>query len=261
MSNWTVTGGVKIERAKELISEFELASQAFLETHPFSAVSHFDPQKHEVSFLVREGHVIPARLASITADALHNLRSSLDILWHQVWSKGPSGRRKQYFPLFENAHALEGRFKSVGPGRYKTAVDVLRTVRPYKSNRLLWALNEMDNRDKHEKPVLAAASHKRVIIKFPPNVEFQGESGLQIDSEISPPGFLFLETGTELPLVIKVETDHGPVTDMECELTAEIAFARGEILEGQPVLNTLQESVGLVDGIAHAFLSAGLLTS
>jgi hypothetical protein len=47
--------------------------------------------------------------------------------------------------------------------------------------------------------------------------------------------------------------------NMECELTAEIAFAKGEILEGEPVLKTLHESAQLVDGIIDAFQTAGLL--
>ena len=260
MRDWASSGGAKIERAKENIANFELASRTFLEAHPYSAVSQFNPQRREVRFVVQGGYDIPTRLAPIAADAIHNLRASLDILWHQAWCKGAPGKRKQYFPLVQNAHELETRFKSVKQTPHKAAVDILRAIKHDKSgHKLIRALDEIDDRDKHEMPVLAAATYKKVVMKFPPDVTFQGKTGgWQIVSELAS-GFLFLEHGTQLPVVVTIETNAGPVTDMKCELTADIAFGQGEILEGEPVLKTLHESAQLVDGIANAFLAAGLL--
>jgi len=107
-------------------------------------------------------------------------------------------------------------------------------------------------------PVLAAASYKKIVMKAPPDVGFELKTGLQFVGAIAS-GFLFLEEGTELPFAIRLETDAGPVMDMECELTAEIAFGKGQILEGKPVIEALQELAQLVDGIANAFATAGLL--
>jgi hypothetical protein len=255
MTEWATSGAVKIERAKEHIADFELASRTFLKTHTYSAVSQFDPQLREIRFVVREGYTVPGRLGAITADAIHNLRASLDILWHQTI--GTPGKRKQYFPVFQDAHELETRFKSVKQTSLKAAVDILRTANFCKSgHKLLWALKEIDDRDKHELPVLAAATYKRVIMKLPPDVAIEGKTGVQLVGEISS-GFLFLEHGTELPLAVSIETDAGPIMDMECELTADIAFGQGEILEGEPVLKTLHEIAQLVDGITDAFVTAG----
>ena len=258
MRDWASSGGAKIERAKEHITDFEQASRAFLETHPYSAVSQFDPRRREIGFVVQGVHAIPARLASITADAIHNLRASLDILWYQAWSKGVPGMRKQYFPLVRNAHELETRFKSVKQAPHKAAVNILRAIKPDESWNKLLALNEIDARDKHEMPILAAAIYKEVVMKLPPDVAFEGKTGLQVVAKLAS-GFLFLEYGTQLPIVTAIETDAGPVMDMECDLTADIAFGQSEILEGEPVLKTLHESAQLVDGIANAFLTAGLL--
>jgi hypothetical protein len=259
MRDWEFSGGAKIERAKEHIADFERSSRAFLEAHPYSAISQFDPKRKEVSFIVQTGHAIPVRLASITADAIHNLRASLDILWHQAWSKRTPGQRKQYFPLVRNAHELKARFKSVKQAHHKAAVDILREIKHDEAWNKLFALNEIDARDKHEMPILAAATYKKVIMKCPPNVTLEGKPGrLQFVAELAS-GFLFLEYGTELPIVTAIETNAGPVTDMECDLTADIAFGKGEILEGKPVLKTLHESAQIVDGIANAFLNAGLI--
>jgi hypothetical protein len=259
MRDWASGGGAKIERAKEHISDFERARRAFLETRSYLAVSQFDPERKEIKFIVHEGAAIPVRLASITADAIHNLRASLDILWHQAWSKGVSGKRKQYFPLVRNARELEARFKTVKQAPHKAAVEILRAVKPFEAWDKLLALNEIDARDKHEVPILAAAIYKQVIMKVPPNVVVEGQPGrLEIVSEIAS-GFLFLKHGTQLPIVSAIETDAGPLTAMECELTADIAFGQGEILEGEPVLKTLHEYAQIVDGIANAFLTACLI--
>ncbi|MBK7548322.1 MAG: hypothetical protein KA777_12965 [Rhodoferax sp.] len=258
MRDWAFSGGAKIERAKEHVADFERASRAFLDAHRYSAVSRYDPKRKELAFFVEGTHIVPARLASITADAIHNLRASLDILWHQAWSKGNSGKRKQYFPLVRNARELEARFKTIKQTEQKAAVDILRAIKPFELWNKLLALNEIDARDKHELPVLAAATYKQVIMKLPPDVLFQGKTGLQVVAQIGS-GFLFLECGTQLPIVTAIETDTGPVTHMECDLTADIAFGPGEFLEGELVLKTLRESVEIIDDIAQAFLTVGLI--
>jgi hypothetical protein len=259
MTDWASGVWAKIERAKEHIKQFDLASQDFLKTHAYSALSKFDPQSRNLTFVVQKVHTIDPRLACITADAIHNLRVPLDILWHQVWSRGAPGYRKQYFPFVENAHELETRFKSVKKGPRKTAVDILLATKSYKSgHKFLGAIDEIDVRDKHEVPLLAAATSKRVIMKLPPDVIFQGKSGVQFVSELDS-GFVFLEEGTELPTVVRVETDRGPVMDMECQLTPYIAFGQGEILEGEPILEALHEMAQLVEAIASGFRTEGLM--
>ena len=258
MRDWAFSGGAKIERAKEHVADFERASRTFFDSHPYSAISRYDSKRKELTFVVEGTHTVPARLASITSDAIHNLRASLDILWHQAWSKGNPGKRKLYFPLVPNADELQVRFKTIKQTEHKAAVDILCAIKPFELWNKLLALNEIDARDKHELPILAVATYKQVIMKLPPDVLFQGKTGVQVVAQIAS-GFLFLEYGTQLPIVTAIETDGGPVTHMECDLTADVAFGRGEILEGEPVLKTLREYLEVVDDIASAFLAAGLI--
>ena len=264
MRDWATGGGAKIERAKKHVEDFVRCGRAFIETHPYSAVSQFNPHTRHVDFVVQRTHAIAPPLACIAADAIHNLHVSLDTLWHHVWARGGTAGHKgkrtgEYFPCLETAHELEPRFKSVKEGLEKDAVDMLLKTKNNKSrDELLGAIHSIDVRDKHEIPVLAAAIYKKIIMKAPPDVVFEGRSGLQFVGEIGS-GFLFLEEGTELPLAIRLETDAGPVMHMECELTPDIAFAKGEILEGKAVVETLQEMLELVQGIGSAFLAAGLL--
>jgi hypothetical protein len=260
MRDWASGGGAKIERAKEHVAEFEVASRAFLDTHQYLAVGKFDPKEGLVQFYVESDHVIPPRLAMIAADAIHDLRVPLDVLWHQVWSGGKSGYRKQYFPFVENANELKTRFRTIKQATHKTAVDIVRTANFYKSrHQLLRVFDDMDARDKHEVPILAAGSYKRVVIKPPADVVFQGNRGIQIIADIAG-GYILLEKGAAVGPAIGIETEsHGPIMDMEGDLTADIAFGKGEILEGEPVLKTLHELTELVEGVTDAFLAAGLI--
>jgi hypothetical protein len=262
MTDWASGVVAKIERAKEYIAEFGTDGQAFLKSHPYSAVGQLDPQSGEVSFVVRTSHVIPPRLAVIAADALRNLRIPLDIIWHQVWSKGAGGYGKLYFPFVETADELEARFKTVKQPPHKAAVNILRTAKAYKSgHKFLRALHKGDAKDKHEVPLLAAATYQKCIIHLPRDLAWPGGKGpTEIESVIVPSsGFLFLEDGTELPLAIHLDTEAGPVVDMKCDLTADIAFGQGEILEGEPVLKTLHEASQFVDRLVDAFRTAKLM--
>jgi len=254
MRDWASGGGAKIERAKEHVQDFALASRAFLEAHRYSAVSQFDAQSREIDSVVQGSHAVPPRLACIAADAAHNLHASLDILWRQVWATN-----RRYFPCTEETHELKARFKSVKETSQHIAVDILFAAKADQArNKTLRALHELDTRDKHEVPILAAAVYKKIVMRAPPDVALDGRTGLTFVGEIAS-GFVFLEHGAHLPLALRIETDAGPVMDMECELTPDIAFAKGEILEGKPVLETLHEFAQLVDGIARAFVKAGLL--
>jgi hypothetical protein len=164
MRDWASGGGAKIERAKEHIAEFERASRNFLGSHPYTAVSQFDPQSSELRFVVQSDHTIDPRLAAIAADAIHNLRAPLDILWHQVWTKGAAGRRKQYFPFVANAQDLTTRFQSVKQTSQRDAVVILHATKSYSAgNKFFGPLNEIEVRDKHEVPILGQPPMRRLL--------------------------------------------------------------------------------------------------
>ena len=258
MRDWASSGGAKVERAKEHIADFDRARRDFLGAQPYTVVSQFDATRKsgQLTFVVDSHQSVPARLASISADAIHNLRASLDILWNQAWTQGKAGTQKLYFPLAKNAKEFEARFATVKQAHYKAAVNVLRKVEPW--NKLLHALNEIDNKDKHEMPILAAAIQKKLLIKLPPDLAIEGKTGITLAVEIAS-GYAFLEPGKDLGTGLTIETDAGPLTAAECLLTADIAFGRSEFLEGQPVLEVLNESAKIVEGAANAFLAAGLL--
>src|SRR6266550_791129 len=70
---------LKIDRAKQHITEFDSRITQFLSRKPYSLVSepHTDPGYERLVWKLHEP--IPADLPCILGDAIHNLRSALDI--------------------------------------------------------------------------------------------------------------------------------------------------------------------------------------
>ena len=256
MRDWASSGGAKLDRAKELIADFERSKHEFLEKRPYTAASQFDEKRKDgqLAFFVNDCPPVPARLAAVSADAIHNLRAALDILWNQAWTQGRAGTQKEYFPLPEDAKNFEARFATVKQDHHKAAVSVLRKVEPW--NNLFKVLNELDNKDKHEMPVLTAAIQNKLVLIPPPDVVLDGQN-MKIEAERH--GFMFLEKGKDLAIGITLLTDQGPVTKLACDIEADIAFGPGEALEGQAVLEKINEFARLVRGAADAFLAAGLV--
>lgn len=163
-----------------------------------------------------------------------------------------------YFPLdFRDAKEIDARFSTAKRPHHKACAAILRTIQP-SQYKVLRSFSAIDNRDKHELPVLAAASHKKIVMRFPADVALNGKTGIQVVSEIRS-GHVFLVAGTRLPIVVHIETDAGPITGMQSELTADIAFGKGEVLEGTLVLAMLQEFSQVVGEIASKFVTAGLV--
>jgi len=77
----------------------------------------------------------PLRLGAIAGDAIHNLRSALDILWrHAMYPKGGRSGRKDPFPFLASAEMYEARLKREKEGFRQKAVRLVQapqTVRAW----------------------------------------------------------------------------------------------------------------------------------
>src|SRR5438046_883537 len=134
MTLWDASGRVKIERAKEHISQLDIASREFFDTNPYEV--RFEPDKELEGYVVRiiQRELAPSlRWSAITADAVHNLRASLDILWRMAIHGKARTTRRAYFPIYDTAEEFKAR-KWGEPQRanVKAAVDILTATKPYK---------------------------------------------------------------------------------------------------------------------------------
>lgn len=256
MADWASSGRVKIERAKEQIAEFESTIHAFFEGHPYRVVGEPDMESGKPNAVVRGGAPIPLRWSAIASDAVHNLRSSLDILWRQaMYPNGGRDSRKSFFPIYGSANKFEANRGRVVKSCRKAAMDLLQEAKPYKGgNKHLWALHAIDCRNKHEMLTLVAATYKGVNVSFPPD---GGVRFVVIPTPDS--GFCALKDGAILFFAVTYTADDGSEVHMDYQLTTDVAFGQGEILEGEPVVETLHEFAQVVDAIAESFLIAGII--
>ena len=95
---------------------------------------------------------VPTELATIIGDAIHNLRSTLDILASDVVRLNGQSNQGVYFPFAQRAADLDRQIKDKKFNRaHPDAVKLLRSFKPYpEGNKLLRALHELDIQDKHQ---------------------------------------------------------------------------------------------------------------
>src|SRR4051812_14647950 len=126
----------KLERAYTHIQNFDLATAKFIATHPYIRCTKDDPKTGDlVHYMEVRPHADEGLrdLGLIAGDAVHNLRSALDLLaWQLVEAGGGTPGRGTSFPIWVS----EGQFLGGGPGRMRgahpDAIKALRSLKPYK---------------------------------------------------------------------------------------------------------------------------------
>lgn len=142
----------KIERADKHIKDVTMVLRQFSDGDIHTLVvkhdSHTGKNFVQVDFLEEEFPVIDCAL--IIGDAIHNLRSALDFMWYEFVAN-PSEYTS--FPIRDTRKELEATLNGALKKKQIASSDrdfVVDKIQPYKAgNRLLWALHDMDVRDKH----------------------------------------------------------------------------------------------------------------
>lgn len=252
MSEWASSGAVKIERAKEHINNLMAEVDALMESEPYSITAEDNP---ETRFRIYRAHVRdkpPIRWGAIAGDAIHNLRSSLDVLWRIVLPDGKNRRRKDGFPVLKSAHEFETRFNGVKEGPRKAPVDILRVLKPYKGgNDLLWMLDVLSNEDKHH--VLIPVAHALAGLH---TEIFGGPTVMRFDVMKGRPAAI-MEDGAE---IASVHFQWLTNVHVQPHFTFAVAFGEIDGVECQPIVPTLHQIAGMVDCVVESFAGPGLLT-
>ncbi len=109
---------IKVERAKEHVGNLETLVQGFLQSNPYEAFPHNEPDTGDLVYKVRVLAQPPLWWSAVIGDAIHNLRSSLDLLVCElVRAEGKEIKTNTGFPVFKNATAFTNAFKSGTPGQ------------------------------------------------------------------------------------------------------------------------------------------------
>jgi hypothetical protein len=151
----------KVERAMEHVQDLNKLLKVFAESDFYSVSVKEHRGSNRILFDIDKSGFDMTRCALIIGDALHNLKSSLDILYYQAFETAAIGSadHRTRFPIRDEREeliaAIDGGLKKKGlaeDSRIALIVDVLLDiVKPYKAGNLpLWSLHELNILDKHQ---------------------------------------------------------------------------------------------------------------
>ena len=244
---------IKIKRAKKHINDLEKEIVAFRDRNPYLVVKDFNAQTGLNFWQLKVREDIPEMWPAIIGDAIHNLRSSLDILGCAlVLHQSPGANISSiHFPIGANLNVFEAGLAKHMKRASQKAVRTIRRLKPYKGgNTLLWQLHQLDIRDKHQLIIPVGSTHKSTLMTVVATDPDTGRQERLRPMLLSPEERVYpLEDGAILfrlrPTDPNVETNY--------QFAFDIAFGEGQIVDGEPVVATLRKLVNLTERIIDIF--------
>ncbi len=252
---------VKIERAKEHISDLQNRIQAFLNANPYQIGTKRNPQTRQLIYYLTSVQEPPLMLAAIAGDIVQNLRSSLDHLAFQLFLLGRKAGTSAvhvYFPIFDSPDE----YKTGAPGKVKgmreDAVKAIDATKPYKGgNDTLWRLHKLSKIDKHRFLITVGSAFRSIDLGGYMHRMMQRETAdnpiwvpfknVSIEAFYRPSDTMFpLKAGDEL----FVDTPEAEI-DQQLKFAFDVAFGEPEVVEGESLIQTLQATANLV-ALLHA---------
>jgi hypothetical protein len=144
---------LKLQWAEKRLRELDTMLHTF-SSHPQPIVIERDGNTGELLYRLASDPVIDPAIPLLAGDVMQNLRTSLDYLaCALVVANRKTPHRGTYFPISEKAPGSEGyddSFAGKVRGISENAIHIIKRVKPYKGgNHFLWAVHELNNREKH----------------------------------------------------------------------------------------------------------------
>jgi hypothetical protein len=244
---------IKIQRAKKHIYELDAEVRAFLGTNPYRVFTEDEADTGDKVWRVKVSKQPPPRWSAIVGDAVHNLRSSLDLLVNQlVLANGHDATDETAFPIGWTGKDYETKAARITKGISDTAKDMIAALKPYKGgNDALWRLHRLDIADKHRLLLAVGATHRNVILPSPA-VGGMPAGAMSIALGVADRQFP-LKDRTEIFRVAKAARREGDQDYDDLKFTFEVALNEPGVIEGEAALPALHELSDLAQGIVAAF--------
>jgi hypothetical protein len=252
----------KVERAKHHISDLQALIQRFMGTRPFVIKTKEDPQTNQRVYYVESFTDPGPEFSVLTGDVLHNLRSALDHLAYRLVCVGLNGTPTDpwniAYPIADSVDAypaLRDRRVEHVREEAKQAIDA---TTPYRGgNDMLWRLHKLSNIDKH-RLLLTVASRPRAVDLGGCTFRKMCEQFPDIAKNFKPDSLsaFFIVADRPFPLQQGYECFREPIDrkpDEHLKLSFDIAIGEPGVMEGEPVIETLQQMANLVDKLISHF--------
>ncbi len=245
---------IKIDRTKEHFSNLKRAISVFFDSKPYVVSTKRDSTRRLIYYLSRV-EPTPLSFATITGDAIQNLKSALDHLAYQLFLVGTNGitdGRHVYFPIDRDMEEYRRNLPRRTKGMRQDAIDTLNAIEPYKGGKGhdLWVLHELNNLDKHRLLVTVGSAYQsfNVGAHMRPMMQKQAlEGGLPLPL---PKMDVYLRPADNLcPLTVGDELfiDHVDAEEnKEIDFRFNVALKEPGITEG-PLVDMLEQFLDLVN--------------
>lgn len=243
----------KIDRAQEQLGELRAESDRFLGSVPFELFSENDAATGELVVRCRVRAAPPGRIAIISGEIVHGLRSALDhVVWQLVLANAHQPTSKTEFPVFadERRYAEAAARKIAGVS--DEAAHRIRELQPFIAGQrhrdhALWLVHELDIEDKHHRlHVIGGALLKQNIRLGASGAGTTWFSG----PVVTKPAYVPVADGGEI-LRVRHEGDGKPGVDMEFALA--LRFERDDFAKGRELGDVLADLVGFVRADVESF--------
>lgn len=252
---------IKIERAKEHFRDLEVEVRSFLMTNPYIVGTKHDPQTRKLIYYLLSIREPPLRMSTIAGDLIHNLRSALDHLaYNLVIVGGGTPSTQTYFPIFDDAARYKTGCRGKVTGMRPDAIKAIDAIKPYGGgNDTLWRLHKLNNVDKHRLLITVGSAYRsinvgphmhRIMMQTRSEAGFGNADNIPVpDIFLRPADSLFpLKTGDEL----FIDAPNAEVNE-KMQFRFEVAFGEPQIVEGEPLVETLHQMLDTVDSIVLHF--------
>lgn len=231
---------LKIERAREHIKQFSVHVREFSEANGHDIRVYRDTNTGYDTLEFIPSKAIPPELMCIVGDAVHNLRSALDVAMSQIEFLTTDERTDDViFPVYKRREyfekAVESRLKGKAPERVINYI--VDSIQPYETGNgaPIWQLHRLDIEDKH-----------RVIIpklqfEWIRNVRYIDETG----EEFSIPDEWVI---TNARRVVYPTEKRGVQVTHKGHSSVSVLFGKGMPFESKHVFPTLNNLAPIIVG-------------
>jgi hypothetical protein len=191
----------KVERAKKHAADLDAEIRCFRSGDAYTVVIQENEEANQRQWVVTNVRPMPTSLSLIYGDAIHNLRSALDLLARQLVldnggkprDKRIHGKPRTCFPISDGRRVFKPKSLGEISGISQDAIKVLNAVRPYKrGNDALWRIHQLDIVDKHRLLVTVGDRYHSIDIGLPASfIQLAAEQGGFDASEIKAPPIQF----------------------------------------------------------------------
>jgi hypothetical protein len=239
---------LKLARAKQHAAELSAKVEEYIRRDPFVLFVERANDDGRYYLAGRWRGPVPDEFSVVFGDAVHNLRTALDILANDLVALCGAIPKEVYFPFAKSADEIEGQIAKRMKGATSDIIDIVRNLKPYKGgDEILRALHDLDISDKHI-CLLGAGVATSVTPRFKEvPTERAGKSRTLVSDFSSTPTVQIDMTGFDIPnnvSVIGKTAESGPL---------ELILVKKLPLGGRPALGALKAMIDKTQSVIETF--------